>query len=354
MTEIVDIGLWRFETPLTSPLEVRPGFVLENRECLLIAVRDASGRTGWGEAAPLPGFSRESMDAVVSAAVELAHRVRSHGFQSQSAGEMLDMLPAAPELPSLEFAFDTAVGALRGGDRKEGRVRIARLLQGDRDSILRGAEAAARLGFRTLKVKVGRQPVQDDIALLTSLRTAAGPQMRIRADANRSWSDSEAVRFASRVAHLDLEFVEEPLRDPDTIADFVRETGMPVALDETLTAFRGESEVDVPESVVAVVVKPTLLGSRLTRMIGEAVRSTDVRFVASTCYEGGIGTAAVLRTALAVGDAALDAGAGTWMWLAGDCLESPLDFGRPWIDHGEMSSATLRPALDRLQPVDTG
>ena len=354
MAEIVDIGLWRFETPLKSPLEVRPGFVLENRECLLLAVKDAGGRTGWGEAAPLPGFSSESIDDVVSAAVELANRVQSHRLPSFTAKELLQLLPAAPRLPSLEFAIETAMEVVAGRDRQPSRIGTARLLQGDRESVLQDAEAAARSGFRTLKVKVGRQPVEDDVALLTALRAEVGAHVRIRVDANRSWTGSEAVRFASLVSHLDLEFVEEPLRAPDELSDFVRETGMPVALDETLSDWGGELDADVLEAVVAVVVKPTLLGGRLTRMIAEAARRSGVGFVGSTCYETGIGTAAVLRTALSAADTSLDAGVGTWAWLARDCLESPLDFGRPWIDHGEISADTVRPSLDRLKPVDIG
>ena len=39
----------------------------DHREGILLRLTDLEGRTGWGDAAPLPGFSRETLDGARAA-----------------------------------------------------------------------------------------------------------------------------------------------------------------------------------------------------------------------------------------------------------------------------------------------
>lgn len=350
---IHDARLWRFNTPLVRPVEVRPGITIDDREILLLELVAADGQTGWGEAAPLPGFSRESLDDVIAGARLLVAEIRS--WRPNPPG-VLD-LPGisgqvAAELPSLQFAAETAVESLvRRGVGRGATVRMAGLLQGDSQELATRAAALVRAGYTCLKVKVGRVAVDEDVSRLRLVRDRVGGAVELRVDANQSWTWDDAVRFAGGTSDLDIEFVEEPLRDAVALPRLREETGMRIALDESLREWTAELETGIPDFAAALVLKPTLLGGHLTRRLARAARGAGISAVMSSCYESGVGTAAVARAALLCGSDPPAVGAGTLAWLVDDGLQSPVDFMRPALTADEISFHRVRPAVSRLQPV---
>ncbi|MBL4819118.1 MAG: mandelate racemase/muconate lactonizing enzyme family protein, partial [Deltaproteobacteria bacterium] len=85
-----------------------------------------------------------------------------------------------------------------------------------------------------LKFKITHNYVQE-AEYLTDIQKAVGPNMPIRLDANQKLSLKEAINFGKRIAHLNIAYFEEPLKDPSQIPQFVQATGIPVALDESLS-----------------------------------------------------------------------------------------------------------------------
>src|SRR5207248_1440782 len=69
------------------------------------------------------------------------------------------------------------------------------------------ASAARAAGFRCAKVKVG---LGDDTGRVAAVRAAAGPDMRIRLDANGAWSADEALAALDALAPTQIELCEEP------------------------------------------------------------------------------------------------------------------------------------------------
>ncbi len=69
-------------------------------------------------------------------------------------------------------------------------------------------------GFRVLKVKIGKS-LDDDLERLHKIREKAGRQITIRVDANQGYSWDEYMEFIRRAKHLDLEFIEQPLKADD-------------------------------------------------------------------------------------------------------------------------------------------
>ena len=59
--EIKSFNLYRYSIPVDSQLILRGRF-LKRREGLIVRV--ACSRDGWGEIAPLPGFSEETKDGM--------------------------------------------------------------------------------------------------------------------------------------------------------------------------------------------------------------------------------------------------------------------------------------------------
>jgi o-succinylbenzoate synthase len=173
----------------------------------------------------------------------------------------------------------------------------------------------------------------------------------LRLDANRAWNLDEAVGFLDRLGGICFEYLEEPLARSEELAKLVRWTGAPVALDESLVGLEPEALGDHPHAK-AVVLKPTVLGlSRALRFAEEATR-LGMTPVVSAAYESGVGTAALVALAAAVGDA--PAGLDTYRRLAEDVMMPRLALPAPAIDVERALSASLSIDRSTLRLVGEG
>lgn len=98
------------------------------------------------------------------------------------------------------------------------------------------AEEAIKLkdrGFKTLKVKVGEDPVKD-LERIKKIRQAAGFDIKLRLDANQGWKPKEAIRTIKALEEYDIELVEQPVPywDVDGLARVTRNVEVPIMADE--------------------------------------------------------------------------------------------------------------------------
>jgi L-alanine-DL-glutamate epimerase-like enolase superfamily enzyme len=87
------------------------------------------------------------------------------------------------------------------------------------------AQAAAANGFRALKLRLGRVRRDDDLAVVASVRAAAGPDTDLLVDCNqgwrmpwdtaRPWSVDSALALAGDLAEAGVRWMEEPLHRGD-------------------------------------------------------------------------------------------------------------------------------------------
>ena len=356
--------LYRYHLPLTEPLELKQT-TLRRREGLLVELAVDGGAAGWGEAAPLPGFSRESLD---EATVQLLGLAGSMLDRSITA-DLLDPHRAlARELdamglsPSARFGFELALWNLYAvgsgkalpellAERPRASVPISALVSSP-ESAVEEALTARAAGYEAVKLKVGARDVEEDAELVSAVRGALGDGVALRLDANRAWSFEQAVRFADAVAELDPEYVEEPLADTARLSSLARDHGLPVALDESLAGMEPE-HLEAHGYARAVVLKPTLLGG-MTRTLRFARVATRLgaRPVLSSAYESGVGTSALVALAAAVGDEEVPAGLDTYRRLAGDVLEPRLELPAPRVDVRALFVG--RREIERRQLVPVG
>src|SRR5204862_2665281 len=94
----------------------------------------------------------------------------------------------------------------------------------------REAATAKSQGFATLKAKVA---VGDDAGRLAAVRAVAGPEMKIRLDANGAWSLAEAESNLRMLAPVQIELCEEPVHGVEAIRKLSPQTEIPLALDES-------------------------------------------------------------------------------------------------------------------------
>ncbi|HEX3384185.1 MAG TPA: dipeptide epimerase, partial [Mucilaginibacter sp.] len=90
-------------------------------------------------------------------------------------------------------------------------------------------------GAAILKVKLGKN-VQDDIERIKQIRTAVGPEMRIRVDANQGWSFDGAFFVLSGISAYNIEFCEQPMRTwfDDRLAELRTLSPVKIMADESV------------------------------------------------------------------------------------------------------------------------
>jgi len=356
--------LYRYGLPLAAPLNLK-GATLYCREGLLLRLAGDDGSEGWGETAPLPGFSEEGLDEAAARLGGLAQSMMGREATDDwvdPEGDFSRELDRRVIPPSVRFGFELGLWNLYAASaattlaelvapRPRTVVPVNGLLSGAPDEVLEEARRMRDAGYRTVKLKVGGRAVEEDVRLVRALGRVLGDAVYLRLDANRAWGFEEAAGFARGVAGVGFEYVEEPLADPARLPELVRGFGVPVALDESLVGI-GPEALDGHRYARAVVLKPTLLGgvSRTLRIAEQALR-LGMTPVVSSAYESGVGTAALVALAAGIGDRAVPAGLDTYRRLAADGLVSPLDLSAPEVRVREAADAARNVASLKLETL---
>ena len=353
--KLARFDLYRYSLPFYRPLTLG-GITLFQREGLLLRLSGDDGSRGWGETAPLPGFSGESLDDAAPQLRRLAGSMMGREVTDDWVDPYGEFARELEGTPSVRFGFELAVWNLYGASSGKSLpelvtpsprelVPVNGLLSGSPAEVLEAARLMRDAGYRSVKLKVGARAIAEDAALVCALGEELVNGISLRLDANRAWGYEEAAEF-SRVAAR-FEYIEEPLVDPTRLPELVREFGIPVALDESLV---GMEPGELEDFAVAFVLKPTLLGgiSRTLR-VAERALSFGVTPIVSSVYESGVGTAALVALAAGIGDRPVAAGLDPYRIMAEDVLETPLNLPAPNIGVRETTDASRTIDVRRLQ-----
>jgi L-Ala-D/L-Glu epimerase len=288
---------------LSRTLQSSYGSVHE-RELLQVAITDADGVEGYGEAAPL-----EPYDGVSATRVQRAlERYRPVLAESDgtSGAEVIDACRGIEDLPPALAAIDLALWDRAGRrerkpvaalltDRPAAVVPVNATLSAlDRAGVATQAAEAVRAGFTCLKLKVG---VGDDAGRVAAARAAAGPHAALRLDANGAWSVEQAVRSIDALSPAGLELVEEPAHGLQAVREVRERVAVRVSIDET-AAEPGALGAGVADAVCLKIsrcggISGLLAAATLVRASGAEV------YLAST-LDGPLGIAAAVHAAAAL------------------------------------------------------
>lgn len=337
------LDLYRFKLPFSEPVMIKKS-MLASREGVLIRLTAEDGSVGWGETAPLPGFSLETPENAIEQLREVASSLPGREI---SAG----MIDQANLTPSVHFGLELAAWNLFANssgklllepiNNPSGEaILVNGLLSVSSEKLVEEAERMRVAGYLAVKLKVGGRGIAGDVRLVREVGEALGDGVSLRLDANRAWDFGEALEFGRGLAGVRVEYVEEPLAEPWRLGELAGRWGLPVALDESLVGM-GPEGLGWHRYARAVVLKPTLLGgiSRSLRF-AEAAKALGMGAVVSSSYESGVGTGALVALAAAVGDEPV--GLDTYRRLAEDVIEVPLELPAPFIDVRRATEAARR------------
>lgn len=282
--------LYRYNLPMDSGVIVRDQRLLQ-REGYIVELQQR-GKVAYGECAPLPGFSLESLSQA-----ELELKLALKGWQE--SGKWGDWNAMCP---SVAFSLSMAQSELDEILPEQGEYRAAPLCSGDPDELIPLFEAMDQGECQKVaKVKVGLyEPIRD--GMLVNLFLESIPDLQLRLDANRSWTLDNALKFVQYISpeyRSRIAFLEEPCKTPALSREFANKTAITIAWDETL------QQVDFQRftftsllgpHVGAIVIKPTLIGS-LERCVSliDLAHQHGLQAVISSSIESTIGLTQLAR-----------------------------------------------------------
>ena len=210
-------------------------------ENVLVIVNSGS-LTGHGSGAPTE-VTRESLVSAMDAVKAMVRALEGYTFERpREVADKMDRV--MPGNPSVKAAFDIAVHDLAA---QAAGVPLHRYLGATKDRMptditigimdtanaVARAQAFARAGFRSLKVKVGRDP-RGDIDRLRAIRGAVGPGVELRVDGNQGYTWSQALNFARGAKDLSVALFEQPVAaaDYEGMRVLVESSPIPIMADE--------------------------------------------------------------------------------------------------------------------------
>ena len=362
---IKKVKAWQYAIPLRTPLITAQSTIVKRRGLILRAETD-DGLFGFGEIAPLDGFSRENLEEARRAVSAMRRRLEEQSIPREPSAlraSYLGRIDDRASLPSVPFGIEMLLADLAAqaagvnlarwcNPQAPDRVPVNAILSGNLSEIKEQLFRMLPRRYRAYKLKVGVESDARELEKIACLRDTLGDSAGIRLDANRAFGFDRAVKFLAGIAQFKIEYIEEPLT-PDQynrLGDLRTNSLVPIALDESLSdRSLGKATWSLRERAIQLaergamdvaVVKPMLAGgicevTELARDLSQA----NVRMVISSAIETGVGLAAALHLAAAFMDATIPCGLDTLELLADSLISGSLP-----VKNGNISVPT-KPGL---------
>ena len=197
------------------------GYMEGTRSAIIIKISTDEGIVGWGETVALCGIRRLIEEEYVPQLIG-KDPVKDY----RKLGPLLwgRYFHSGPALAGIELALNDlrgkalnlSVAELFGGRMRD---RVAVYASGMNYTDVAApsghyAEEARGLkqqGFKAMKMRIGRLPAKQDVAVAAAVREAVGPDVKLMADGNGGYSLGTALQVGHELHQLGYYWFEEPL-----------------------------------------------------------------------------------------------------------------------------------------------
>jgi len=280
---------------------------------LLVKVHTDEGLVGIGEASCTPRWSGEDQvtgahllktylePLLVGEEPRVVERV-SQKFRLAFAGN--HFTKAAVEMALWDIAGLAAgkpVYELLGGKVREFVPTKWSVSGVEPDKAAAIASWAAAQGFKSMKVKVGIEPV-GDMRRVKAVREAIGPNVKLGVDANGGWTLNTALKTLEQMYEQQIYFTEQPL-PPEDITDMAqlrKKLRVPLIADEsvyTLQDARTLAALGAADVLSLYIGKAGGIGP--AKAVADFARTAGLKCTLGSNLELGVGSAAMVHLALA-------------------------------------------------------
>ena len=331
---VVDVDVRALSLPLREPFVIASGRMTHTRAALVRITAEAGGKraTGLGEAAALPpvtaedqpdllrgiGAARPKMLGAAIDAGAFDDAVRQAAGGAAGEGELAAFLD---ELGLGSVARAAVECALLDAHARLCGVPLHRLLGGgavplvsditlpigDPEHLAELAAGYRARGFRSFKVKVGKDRAEDEQTLAALI--ARVPDARVRLDANGGFDAAEALALIDEAIRLGvaLECFEQPCAraDLEGMARVAADGRVLVVADESCRSLADLEAIVAARAAGAINLKLAKMGGICRALaIGRRARACGLELMAGAMVESRLGLSAMAHLVCGLGGVA--------------------------------------------------
>lgn len=241
---ITSIDIYRLSIPM-APFTIATG-TMHFAQNLFIRVHTSVGLTGVGECSAFPMIAGETQDTCFVLAQDFAkiwkgkdaaeiearlleldqYIAFNHTAKSAFDMALFDLAAKAKDMPLYEYL---------GGHYAEPESDITIGIDTPEKMAHRARELMNHRTVNFLKIKLGKHP-EEDIKRMYLISEAAGPDVKLRIDANQGWDFEAAVLALTGMEKLNIEFCEQPMHKKmdEKMASLRRISKIPIMADESV------------------------------------------------------------------------------------------------------------------------
>jgi L-alanine-DL-glutamate epimerase-like enolase superfamily enzyme len=338
MMKIASVEAIPYSIPYKKPLRFASGEV-RAAEHVLVRIHTDDGLVGTADAPPRPFTYGETQTSVRSVITDF-FAPAIEGLSVLDREVVHERMNRTVANPVAKAAVDMAIWDLIGQGLA---VSVTELLGGYTDrmrvshmvgfappgEMVAEAERVHDVyGITTFKVKVGRNPINEDVIACRALREALGPEIEIYIDGNRGWTARDAARALRQMDDLDLSFAEELCPADDVLGRrwLVSQSSIPMFADESVARPGEVTRELLGGSATGISIKPSRTGFTTSQRLVGLCEGLGVDVVLGNQVDSQIGSLCAAAFGAAYPLTARRAGElSNFLDMADDLLAEPLD-----------------------------
>jgi len=265
--KIINIRTTTLKAPLKKPFitALRRVDALED---LVVVIECDDGSVGYGEGAPTPIITGETMGSMIAAIAYIKPFIL--GLEIEDFENILNnihtpILKNTTAKSALEIAlYDLKAKAVQqplykmlGGTKTTFKTDIT-ISMSDIDTMITDSLHAVTLGYDTLKIKIGDNP-QKDMERIVAIHDAMDKNITLRLDANQGWTAEESVTLLHALEKRDIiaEFIEQPVAadDIEGLCYIKERVQTPLLADESIFSLKDARRLLELEAIDYVNIK---------------------------------------------------------------------------------------------------
>ena len=313
--KIINIRTSTLKAPLKNPFitSLRRVDALED---LVVIIECDDGSVGYGEGAPTPVITGETMGSMV-ATIEYIKPFLV-GLEIEDFDTILNnihtrILKNTTAKSALEIAlYDLKAKAekqplykMLGGKQTTFKTDIT-ISMGEIEKMISDSLDAVNLGYDTLKIKIGDNP-EKDVERIIAIDDALDDNITLRLDANQGWTAQESVALLHALEKQDIiaEFIEQPVAadDIDGLRYIKERVQTPLLADESIFSVKDARRLLEMQAIDYVNIKlAKTAGITQALELADVSKEFGVKCMIGCMLEGPISVAAGVHVASAKAD----------------------------------------------------
>ena len=303
------------KAPLKTPFVTSLRRV-DTLEDLVIIIECDDGTVGYGEGAPTPIITGETIGSMLATIAYIQPYIIDRDIEDFD-DILLNIHKLILKNTTAKSILEIALYDLKA---KSSKLPLYRMLggtqtkfstditisMGEIDKMIADCHSAVALGYNTLKIKIGDDP-QKDVERVRAIHYALDKNIKLRLDANQGWTAKESVTllYALEKQNIIAEFIEQPVAadDFEGLAYIKERVQTPLLADESIFSVKDARKLLELKAIDYVNIKlAKTAGISQALKLADLSKEFGVKCMIGCMLEGPISVAAGVHVASAKAD----------------------------------------------------